>query len=263
VYVTEGPEHAYEIAKTSAADGASIVFAWGGDGTMNEVGRALAFQDASLAIIPAGSGNGFAREFGISRKPEVAIESALAGTVKAIDVGDINDRLFFNVAGIGFDAHIASLFGSGAAKRRGFRSYARLGISELCRYQCHGYRISVDSEIIESKALLVAIANSRQWGNGAQVAPVATIDDGLLDLVIVEDRSVARRFSAAPRLFRGTLLQAPGIHHRKTASLKISSAEPILFHVDGEPKDTATELTVRIHGKALRVRIPCLRPNYP
>ncbi|HEY2934022.1 MAG TPA: diacylglycerol kinase family protein [Acidobacteriota bacterium] len=256
VRVTEGPGHAYEIAGQSVAGGASLVFAWGGDGTVNEVGSALTFQKAALGIIPAGSGNGLARELGISRKPDVAIESALNGTVKTIDVGEINGLLFINVAGVGFDAHIASLFGSGGAKRRGFRNYLRLGIGEICVYKSRPYRISFDSETIESRALLVAVANSRQWGNGAQIAPLARIDDGLLDLVVVEDRSVARRFLTAPRLFTGTLLGAAGVHHRKTASLTIFSDEPVIFHVDGEPKAPANKLTAGIHLKALKVRVP-------
>src|SRR5881296_1381917 len=104
VFVTEQAGHARDLARTARAGGARLVVAWGGDGTVNEVASALAFGDVPLGIVPAGSGNGLARELHVSRRPEQAIAAALRAEARLIDVGEIEGQRFVNVAGIGFDA---------------------------------------------------------------------------------------------------------------------------------------------------------------
>src|SRR5262245_8167678 len=123
VFVTEGVGHARDLAKAAVGRGARLVRAWGGDGTINEVASALAFDEVPLAIIPAGSGNGLARELGVHPRPERAIADALAAEPRPMDLGEIEGRLFANTAGVGLDAHIASRFA--ASRRRGFLGYAR------------------------------------------------------------------------------------------------------------------------------------------
>ena len=101
VVVTTGPGHASEATRRACAAGATLVVAWGGDGTMNEVARVLAFGPVALALVPAGSGNGLARDLGVPRDPRAALAVATAGRPWRIDVGDVNGELFFNVAGAG------------------------------------------------------------------------------------------------------------------------------------------------------------------
>src|SRR5436305_8875120 len=110
VFVTERAGHARELATAAVRRRSRLVIAWGGDGTINEVASALAFGDVPLGIVAAGSGNGLARELGVSPRPERAIADALAATPRPMDLGAINDRLFVNIAGIGFDAHVAAQF---------------------------------------------------------------------------------------------------------------------------------------------------------
>ena len=104
IRVTEYPGHASELARQALAEGASLVCAWGGDGTVNEVASALAYTSVPLGVIPEGSGNGFARELGIYLSPEKALDVAINGRERIIDAGQIGDRVFFNLAGIGLDA---------------------------------------------------------------------------------------------------------------------------------------------------------------
>src|SRR3984893_13907487 len=108
VFVTERRGHAREIAKSALVRGARLVLAWGGDGTINEVASSLAFQEVPLGIIPSGSGNGLARELGVHPRAERAIADALQAVPRPMDLGEIDGHLFANMAGVGFDAHIAA-----------------------------------------------------------------------------------------------------------------------------------------------------------
>ena len=253
VFVTERVGHARELAKAAVGRGARLVMAWGGDGTINEVASALAFDEVPLGIIPAGSGNGLARELGVDSRPERAIANALAAEPRPMDLGEIDGRLFANIAGIGFDAHIASRFA--AATRRGFIGYAGITARALMGYVPGTYRITSENESVEVRAVLVTIANSAQFGNGALIAPGAKVDDGVLDLVVFEERSRVATVCQMPRLFNGTLRRARGCTIRQIRRVTIEADHPMAFHVDGEPVAGGTRLVVRIHPGALRVAV--------
>jgi diacylglycerol kinase (ATP) len=253
VFVTERVGHARELAKAAVGRGARLVMAWGGDGTINEVASALAFDEVPLGIIPAGSGNGLARELGVDSRPERAIANALAAEPRPMDLGEIDGRLFANIAGIGFDAHIASRFA--VATRRGFIGYAGITARALMRYVPGTYRITSESEAVEVRAVLVTIANSAQFGNGALIAPGAKVDDGVLDLVVFEERSRVLTVCQMPRLFNGTVRRARGCTIRQIRRVTIEADHPMTFHVDGEPVAGGTRLVVRVHPAALRVAV--------
>src|SRR5439155_7419086 len=175
VFVTERGGHARELAKAAAADGARLVIAWGGDGTINETASALAFGQVPLGIIPAGSGNGLARELGISVDPRQAIANAVRATPRPIDVGEIEGRFFVNIAGIGMEAHVASRFNAADNPRRGLLGYIAITARAVFSYVPQRYRITADGRQIERTAVLVSIANSPQFGNGARIAPGALV----------------------------------------------------------------------------------------
>jgi diacylglycerol kinase family enzyme len=170
VFLTERGGHARELATGALDRGATVVVAWGGDGTVNEVAGALAFRDADLGVIPSGSGNGLARELGIPADPSAALAVALSGRSRVIDCGELDGRLFVNVAGIGFDALVAREFASHRQGQRGFVRYARITAREMFRYEPAEHTIVADHQVLRKIALLVAIANARQYGNGAVIA---------------------------------------------------------------------------------------------
>ena len=255
VKITERPGHAYTLAREAVRRGDSLVFAWGGDGTMNEVGRAVAFSHTALGLIPAGSGNGLARELHVPMQPEEAFTTALRASDRTIDVGEINGHFFFNAAGVGFDAHVTWLFNTRPHGRRGMLSYVTIAARELFRYRPPEYTVTVDGETISSRALLIAVANSRQYGNGALIAPDARLDDGQLDMVLVQERSPLATLWEARRLFNGTLARAEGVMMKRVTQATIGADEPFRFHVDGEPvAETSTTLDIRIHPGALRIK---------
>ena len=258
VFVTERQGHARELTKAAVARGAKLVMAWGGDGTINEVASALTFGDVPLGIIPAGSGNGLARQLSISRKPAEAIRHAISAEPRRIDVGEMNDRLFVNLAGIGFDAYVAKKFHEDGSRRRGLITYASIAARALVNYQPATYTIRTDGEdgpVTTVRAVLVTVANSPEFGNGAVIAPGARVDDGLLDLIVFEERSRLGTIVKLPRLFTGTVNRAKGCSIRRISRATIESDHPMAFHVDGEPVQGGRSLRVRIHPGALYVAV--------
>ena len=254
IVLTERAGQGRELAADFVRRGFSPIIAWGGDGTVNEVASALAFQDAVLGIVPSGSGNGLARELGISPHPERAIATAARGIDRTIDVGELGSRLFVNLAGVGLDASVASLFNRLAGG--GLLRYVQATLSMVFRYVAETYTITAGGETFEHRALIVALANGRQYGNGALIAPHAKLDDGLLDLVVVGPRSPLRVLWGVRRLFNGTIDREPDVSIRTASSITISAEQPIRFHVDGEVVEGSETLTATVHPSALRVRVP-------
>jgi diacylglycerol kinase family enzyme len=254
VLVSERRGHARELAAGALARGARLVLAWGGDGTMNEVGSALIGTATPLAIVPSGSGNGLARELAVSFRPELAMREAMRARPRTIDAGELAGRPFFSVAGVGFDAHVAACLDAEAGGRRGFSAYARITARELWAYRSCSYRIN--DRIASGNALIVTLANSPQFGNGARIAPAARLDDGRLDLVVVEETSRVATLLAVPRLFVGGLSRLRGVTSQQVERVVIESDQPMTFHVDGEPVRGGTRLEGRVLPGALRI---CVR----
>lgn len=254
IAVTERGGHARELAAAAIARGVGTIIAWGGDGTVNEVASAVAFSDAALGIVPTGSGNGLARELGVPFDPARAIDLILDDRrERRMDAGELDGRLFFNVAGIGLDARIAHQFAKTGLVRRGLRRYAEVTLSELWAFVPDDHTVATDTTTVRVRALLIAIANARQYGHGAVIAPNARIDDGRLDVVIVAHRSIGATLLQLPRLFAGRVTSAPGVTVTPTAQVEVTSAGRVLYHVDGEPFVGGVSLKARVLPGALSI----------
>lgn len=256
VLVTEQSGHGAVLAREALAAGASLIIAWGGDGTINEVASQLAFRDVSFGIIPSGSGNGLARELKIPCEVGQAFATAFQSSERVIDAGEIEGRMFFNVAGVGLDARVAHEFAVTGLQRRGFRRYIEIAAQQLLSFRATEYRITADGAAKETRALIIAVANGRQYGNGAVIAPDARLDDGRLDVIVVGDRSALRALAQMPMLFSGRIGRVPGITRMPARDVVITAAEPMIYHADGEPCAGGTSIHIRIRPRALRVRVP-------
>ena len=263
VRVTTGPHDANRFAKEAVANHVDVVTVWGGDGTVNGAAAGVAGTGIPLAIIPGGSGNGLARDLTIPFDAAQAFEVAATGKVRAIDAGDLHGSLFFNVAGIGFDARIAGRLAT-EGHRRGLMGYVLATVAELRSYESCAYSLSnvhdaegkaLTGDITDRPALFIALANSRQYGSGAQIAPKALLDDGLMEVVIVEPQSGMQIARQIPAFFGGRLQEGPGIVMRSAASMEISCAQPISFHVDGEPRTGPNRITLYTRRGALLVKV--------
>ena len=244
----------FRLAKAAARQGAKLVIAWGGDGTINEVGSALASSDTTLGIIPGGTGNGLAQALGINRRPERAFAAALRGTELVMDAGECNGHLFFNVAGVGLDAAVARAFNKSPCRNR--LVYGVIVLRYLATYDAQTYEIEMDGSLLRTCAMLVTVANGQGYGTGTAIAPRARLDDGQLDVVVIEDRPLRQVLWQLPRLFDGSIDRAPGVVTRSTREVRFTSDRPLLFHVDGEAIEADRALAVRVVPGALRVRIP-------
>jgi diacylglycerol kinase (ATP) len=256
VFITERAGHAREIALAAVARGMATVAAWGGDGTMNEVATALAFKDVALALVPSGSGNGLARDLEIPFDAAAALDVAFTGSDRIIDAGEIDGRFFFNVAGIGLDARVAHRFALDGLVKRGFSRYLAITLSELAAYKPDRLTVTTPTASTTGSLLLVAIANGRQYGNGATIAPHALLDDGRLDVVTVTARWLVRACLELPLVFMGKIDRVGGVAIAKTESVRITSPHPVVYHLDGEPIAGTLGISARVRPRALTIRVP-------
>jgi YegS/Rv2252/BmrU family lipid kinase len=263
VRITQGPADANRFAADAVAAGATVVAAWGGDGTVNGAAAGVAGTGVPLAIIPGGSGNGLARDLGLPFTPAEAMTVAASGAVRAIDGGDLNGSLFFNVAGIGLDARIAGRLAT-EGHRRGLMGYVLATVAELranqtCAYSLQNARdgsgAPLSTDLVDQRAMFIALANSRQYGMGATIAPKALLDDGVMEVVIIEPMNAVQIARQLPALFAGRLTEGPGIVMRSAASMDITCAEPISFHVDGEPRTGAQHVRLETRRSLLNVKV--------
>lgn len=250
---TESPKHATELSREAAEQAYDSVIAVGGDGTVNEVGRALIGTETSLGIIPMGSGNGIARSLRIPTSPVIAIRGLNRTYTRKIDTGKLNNEVFIGVAGIGFDAHIATLFSS--LKSRGLKSYIRLIAREYTRYKAQEYELNVHGEKSRKIALMMTFANTTQFGNEARIAPKAAMDDGLLEVCMLKKFPLYVLPSLSLRLFSGKI-HTSVFYESLSCSELIVTQKNHSAHVDGEPFDSGNEVRVSIVPKSLNVIIP-------
>jgi diacylglycerol kinase (ATP) len=253
IFVTERRNHARELAAAAVAGGAAVVIAWGGDGTVNEVASSLVFRDVALGVVPSGSGNGLARELALPLEPRAAFEVALAARRRRIDAGELGGHLFFNVAGAGLDADVAHRFAATGLARRGLRMYVMQSLRALLSYRAMPVTLDVDGITHEVRPLLVAFANARQYGNGALIAPRARVDDGKLDVVVIDDRSLPAILYRVPALFGGRLAEVPGVAMHRAATAVLTAPGLIRYHVDGEPCEAHGSLQAAARPSALVV----------
>jgi YegS/Rv2252/BmrU family lipid kinase len=254
IAITAHPGHARALAEDFKCAGARVVIVWGGDGTVNEAACALVHSDVALGIVPSGSGNGLATELRFSRDPAAALEAALRGRDRRVDAGELNDRIFVNLAGIGFDGHVAHQFQELPRGRRGGLPYLMIGLKSVWSYRAAHYTIEADGERLDTGALIVTFANGCQYGNNAVIAPLARIDDGRLEMVVVKPWPAAANFLRLHHLFRRTAHRAPGVLTRSVVRARVVCDHPMEMHVDGEIVAPAREAVVRVLPEALTLR---------
>ncbi len=243
--------HACELTKSAVQQGVDAVIAVGGDGTVNEVARALVGTDTALGIIPCGSGNGFARHLGIPMDIKSAIEFINRSVIVPVDYGKINDIPFFCTCGMGFDAIVSRSFAEG--KRRGFIGYINKALHDLVMYKPEVYEIEAEQGAVKNKAFLIACGNAAQYGNNVYIAPQASMKDGLLSVTILEPFSVVDIPILIGQVLTNTIDQNSHIKTMNTKWLKIKRSSPGIVHFDGEPIEMGEELFVEAVPNGMKV----------
>ena len=262
--ISERPGHLGELAREAVENGASLVVAVGGDGTVNEVAQGLAGKQAELAIIPRGTGWDFARTYGIPRRLEAAVAVALQGHVRAIDLGRASYRSWDGREAESYFANIASAGMTGAIAKRanetskalgGKVSYAWATLAVFARWQNDEVLVQVHGERRSGRMHDVVVANGRYFGGGMMICPRAEPDDGLFDVLLIGDLTKRDLLVTLPKTYRGRHLPHPKAELLRGRVVTVDAPEPLPVELDGEQPGT-TPARFEIVLQALRLRVP-------
>lgn len=248
---TAAPGHATTLASEAVQSGQQLVVAVGGDGTVNEVARALVGTDAVLGIIPCGSGNGLARHLHIPMNPRKAIEILNQGRIRRIDTLTVNGTPCFCTAGVGYDAFVSEEYAK--EPTRGLVTYVRKAVENWFDYTPEQYLIETEEGMFSRTALAITCANANQWGNGFHVAPKASLTDGLIDVTIIHPIKPLNALPMPVQILGYSFDKNPGVETFKTSGLTIRRATPAPLHIDGEPQSGTRDITIALRPASLGV----------
>jgi diacylglycerol kinase (ATP) len=243
-------------ARKKASDAAGVydlVVAVGGDGTVNETASGITGSSTALGILPYGSGNGLSRFLGIPMNIEKAIKTLNNWRVETIDSAKANGEWFFNMAGMGIDAHVSNVFAR--ADTRGFSTYIKLSIKEVAGYKSQHYYIDIDGNSLERDAFMLSFANSSQFGNNAHISPHASLQDGLIDVCIVKPFPWYRFPEFVARSFMKTTDKFEYLTIIRGKKITAKRDTPGPMHLDGEPHDGITSLAIEVVPASLKVLV--------
>ena len=251
IFFTERSGHAFKLASWQIEEGVSYIVAVGGDGTVNEVARAVRDTRAVMGIVPCGSGNGLARHLHIPLKLTDALKLINKASVVSIDYGLVNDHPFFCTFGVGFDAHISHAFAM--SKKRGVMTYLSIIIREFFSYRSRKYKLNIDGDKFKTRAMMVTVANSEQYGNNGFISPHADITDGLLDVCIVRPFPKYLAARLAFRFLRKKIHKSSYYQMIKGEKIVIKRKYEGPVHLDGEPYTMEKKLKIKTVPKGLKV----------
>ena len=242
VEYTQYAGHATELASAAAKRGVDAVVAVGGDGTVNEVGRALVHSNTAMGVIPCGSGNGFARHLGIPLGAKQAVEFINKAVPTKIDYGKINNRPFFCACGVGFDALVSNDFAKG--NQRGMFSYIQKTLIDWVTYKPEVYSIETSHSKKRIKAFVIACGNASQYGNNAYIAPFASMRDSLLTISVMHPFTPLDVPAVVTQLFSNNLSTSGYTKTFNAEWVRIIREKAGPAHFDGEPCEMEAELYI-------------------
>ncbi|GMR04649.1 MAG: diacylglycerol kinase family lipid kinase [Thermodesulfobacteriota bacterium] len=255
---TKGPGHAKALSEEAVRRNFSVVFACGGDGTVNEVAAPLLSRPVVLGIVPLGRGNTLSRSLKIPLSVEDSVRLIKKWNVRSVDAGVFCDRYFFAMAGFGIEAGFLKkykkLFFTGRPKE--FLSRHPGAFKEFLKYNEEELHITVDNAFIKVKSLTLTVANTAYYGGAAVIAPGASPFDGHIHLCVLPALSVLKVPDVSQKLFNGTIAELKGYRHVKGKRIDIPRAHITDAYVDGEHFEWIGDITVRVLQKKLKVLTP-------
>jgi diacylglycerol kinase family enzyme len=233
-----------------------VLLVVGGDGTVNTAGAALIGTDTVLGVVPMGSGNGFARHFGIPLNPEKAARALAGADVKRIDVGLANDKPFLVTCSTAWDAALVKSFERSPV--RGILPYVFAGVYEFLGYEPQEITAELDSgEVLTfPDPVVFTIANLTQYGGGTVITTDAQPDDGMLELVVAQKQDIPVLLANIHRLLSGSISELPRVVSRRFRSLTVTRVNEAPIQIDGELVPAPRELRVRAARRCLNVLVP-------
>jgi YegS/Rv2252/BmrU family lipid kinase len=258
IEITNYPGHATEIVRQYVTQDKFRVYSVGGDGTLNEIINGMMGSGSSLAIIPTGSGNDFIKSLDYDLLEEKLLFQTVYGREVPIDLAVVNRRYFANIASFGFDAEVVDH--TQKIKRNflipsGLCYYAGI-IATLFQYRNLHLKVSIDGRKMDTKFLLIAVANGKYYGGGILPAPEAKIDDGLFDICLITGKNFFEIIWTLPKYVKGQHRGVPGVHFYKAREVKIICDQEVALNIDGEVVKV-NEAVFRIIPHGINLVIPC------
>lgn len=255
IIFTKKQGHATTLSQDAVRNRIDIVAAVGGDGTINEVARSLIHSDTVLGLVPGGSGNGLARHLNIPLSAEGALKLINTDKTTKIDTGIINGRPFVSIAGVGFDALVAKEYAK--LSHRGFLSYFRIVAGRYQGYKPKRYKLILDNDVvIEKDALFITMANSNQFGYNTKIAPNAKLNDGLIDVCVVEKPNIFEMPLIINLLFLKMIHHSKYVHIHKATQVEVYRDKNRYINLDGEPVKLSKNLHIVVNPLSLNIIIP-------
>jgi YegS/Rv2252/BmrU family lipid kinase len=237
-----------------AAEAGEVVAALGGDGLVRPIAGALRDTEGVLAILPGGRGNDLARVLGIPRDPAAAAKVAVEGRERRLDVAEVDGAAYMGIASLGFDSE-ANRIANETRVVRGNLVYLYAALRALAAWKPAAFTVAIDGERHAITGYSVAVGNSRAYGGGMFLLPQAELDDGLLDVLMIERHSKLRFLRDLPKVFKGTHLDSPHALLARGAVVEVEADRPFDVYADGDPI-ARTPATMRVRRQVLSVIVP-------
>lgn len=229
---TEKPQHARDLAAKASRD-FSVIVSVGGDGTLQEILNGMFGSQAALGILPVGSGNDFVRAVPIPLDMEKSLKILLHNKRRKIDLAKVNDRIYHNGVGVGFDAWAVHT-GNQVTRLRGNAIYLYAVLHTLVNFKPQEVELSFNGNTIQKDYFLMTIANGVALGGGFYLTPDAKIDDGLLDLCLVQNMPKRSIIKNLIKVYSGKHKEDPRVEMVRTKQITIRSDKGVAVHADGE-----------------------------
>lgn len=257
IVTTKGPEDGTKIAYQGIKEGYETVVAVGGDGTINEVTKGILLAGkGNLGIIPGGTGNDLARTLNIPSDPEETINIILKGKVKEIDVGEVADKNFLNVASTGLDSEIAKNTEKIKKYIKGKFAYTIGLLKTLFLYKNKRVKIQLDNLEREMDILLIAVANGKYYGGGMKISPDAAIDDGYFHVCLIKKISKLKLLFIFPSVFKGRHGKYKKyVEFHKSKKVRIETTDKIYLNIDGEVFDVKNKIVFNIDNSKINTLV--------
>jgi diacylglycerol kinase (ATP) len=256
VIVATSAQHVRELARAAAREGAEIFAVCGGDGTAHYAIQELVHTSTALGIVPIGNGNDLAVNLAIPRKPEDSIKTLSTGIIRSIDVGLTRTAFYSCVAGVGLDSEVNRRANDPKWWIRGRARYPLAILQTLISFRPRIVRIRCDQQIFEGPIMFAVVANASSYGRGIRIAPMATLDDGTLDVCIVKAMPKLELLRVYPQTYKGTHIDHPALVKLRGREVEIESDNPLELFGDGEYLEP-TPTRIQLISRALRVMAPC------
>ncbi len=250
VLVSKSIEDSFDFIKQNWND-VDVFVAIGGDGTISTVASKLVNSDKILAVFPAGSGNGFSNETNFSKNIDSLLTKLKKKDFKLVDSFSVNGNLSINVSGVGLDGNIIEGF---EHSERGFSSYIKITVEKYFKFKPIKVKFEEKYKQFDGEYMMVNVANSRQFGNNAYIAPQADMSDGKVEIALVKKFPLPAGLSFAYQMFTKSLKPSKYLQYISTSEISFS-VDSEAWHLDGEYHKIKSPVEVKVLPKSLRILV--------